>query len=474
MPSQDSVALERFDAGDGALPLEAAAVLEQIRSGEIKAVVVGGADTSGIFRAKRISARRFARTDAPVVQFSEHMFAVDISDRLQPRPDGYEGHWPAHATGLSDLDAVADLATLRRVPWLSRTALVLCDYRHPNGDPYEFAPRSVLRRVLERYRRIGLEPHLAPELEFLVFRESDGSARRKGFRDLEPLFAKAMAFGATQATVDDHILGKVVDGLTAMRVPIESWAPEGTAGQYELNVEHAPALEAADRGFLFKHGVKEICSLEGMTATFMSKLDAARPGSSMHVHQSLWRDGEPAFFDPGANDGLSPLLRHFVAGQLSTLIPFAPIWMPNPAAFKRSVSYMGVGTSESWGADNRTLSLRVLAPDAVGCRVEHRVPGADTNVYLALAAMLAGGLYGIEHELEPPPPTVGDAFKQTELRTQPKTLDTALGAFEESPVANEYLGEEFVRRYAATRRWEAEQACVQVTDWELERYFSRS
>ncbi len=452
---------------------DAAEVMNAIRSGEITTVIVGGCDLSGVFRAKRISAERFLGSDEPSVQFSEYTFVIDIADHVQPRPEGYEGWWPGFHTGMADIDAVCDLTTLRRVPWLERTALVLCDYRRLDGSVYEFAPRSLLRRVLARYEELGLAVRLAPEIEFTAFRETERSATEKGFRDLEPLFAKVSAFGEMQATLDQGLIGKVVDGLDGMRVPIEAWNPEGAPGQYELNLAHAPALEAADRGFLFKQGTKEICALEGVTASFMSKISEPIPGNSMHVHQSLWRDGEPAFHDPNAEDGMSNLMRHFVAGQLRTLIPFAVVWAPSPTAFKRPAPYMGMGTSENWGGDNRMTSIRVLA-DEKRCRVEHRLPGADANIYLVIAAMLAGGLYGIENELELPPRTEGDAFLQTDLKPMPTKFDLALGLFEESEVANEYLGEEFVRRYAASRHWEEQQIEKVITDWELERFFIRS
>jgi glutamine synthetase len=473
MEQQDSVALDRL-SDERRDPQDAEAVMEDIRLGKITTVVFGGCDLSGVFRAKRMPARILLGSPEPTIQFAEYLFAIDIEDQIQPEPEGYEGWWPSFDTGMSDLSAVADLRTLRPVPWLERTALVLCDFRRGDGSPYEWAPRSVLRRVLERYERLGLTPRLAPEMEFIVLRETEQSAIDKGFRELRPLSPKAFSFGAVQSTLDSHIIGKVVDGLEGLRVPVAAWSPEGAPGQYELNIEHSEALEAADRGFLFKHAVKEMCALEGLTATFMAKISATIPGSSMHVHQSLWREDESAFHDGAASDGMSPLLRQFIAGQLRTLIPFSPIWWPNPAAFKRPAPYMGVGTSENWGGDNRTLSLRVLTPSPKACRVEHRLPGADANVYLVLAGMLAGGLYGIENELELPAATSGRAYTQSGLKPLPSRLGDAVDLFEENPVANEYLGEEFVRRYAATRRWEEEQASKEITDWELSRYLIRA
>lgn len=451
---------------------DAAAVMEQIRSGEIATVIVGGCDLNGLYRAKRMPADRFAAKDRPGLEFSEYMWAMDVDDYPQPTPEGIEG-WPDWKTGFGDIEARADLETLRRVPWLERTAMVLCDYYRLDGSEYEVSPRQVLRRILKRYEDLGLEPRMAPEMEFVVFKETEESAIAKGFRNLEPLFSHAMAYGGIRGTIDEHLIGGLVEGLRRIRVPIEAWNPEGAAGQYELNIPHAEALEAADVGFLFKQGIKEMCALQGTIATFMPKLTADDFGSSLHVHQSVWRKDGSAFFDESCEGALSDLLRHYVAGQLRTLIPFAPVWMPTPPAFKRSGAYTAAGTTETWGRDNKTLSLRVLAHDAGSCRIEHRVAGADANIYIALAAMLAGGLYGIEKEVELPPAYEGDAYADSSLPLMPPTLDEALPAFEQSEVANEYLGEEFVRRYSATRRWEIEETRKDVSDLELKRYLVR-
>lgn len=473
MNPQDSIALDRLSADGRPSPADSAAVLEQIRSGEIDTVIVGGCDLGGVFRAKRVPAERFASMEEPLIEFSEYMWAMDIDDYAQPTPDGIEG-WPDWKTGFGDIEAVADLGTLRRVPWLERTAIVLCSYRYGKDREYEVSPRNVLQRVIARYESLGLEPRLAPELEFIVLRETEQSAIDKGFRDLTPLSPRPMAYGAMQGTLDNHLIGPVVAGLQQMRVPVEAWNPEGASGQYELNLPHAQALDAADIGFLFKHGVKEMCALSGLTATFMSKPFSADFGSSLHVHQSVWRDGEPAFHDPAGEHGMSALLLNYVAGQVETLVPFAPIWLPNPPAFKRGGAYTAAGTTVTWGGDNKTLSLRVLSHEGKTCRIEHRVCGADANIYLALAGMLAGGLYGIENELQPPAPTTGDAYADTSVGRLPASLEESLPAFEQNEAANEYFGEEFVRRYAATRRWEVEQSRREITDWELRRYLVRS
>jgi len=451
-------------SGDGS-----SRVMEKMRSGAIKWVVVGGCDWNGVFRAKRVPAGRFASTSELAVEFSEYMWVMDLEDQPQPTPPGFEGHWPDYSNGFGDVEAVPDLATLREVPWLDRTALVLCDYRTTDGRDYEVAPRNVLGNVVARYRELGLEPRLAPEYEFVVFRETARSLHEKQYRDLVPLSDRPLAYGALQATIDEGVIGQLVESLGEMGLPVDTWAPEGAPGQYELNLTHRPALEAADLGFLFKQGVKELCAKQGMIATFIPKLDADY-GSSLHVHQSLWSDGKPAFHQPDVEYGMAPVMRHYLAGQLESLTDFAAIWWPTPTAFKRAGVHSGAGTTESWGLDNKTVSLRVLAQDGNGCRIEHRVPGADANVYLSTAAMLVGGLYGIENQLEPPAPYKGDAYLDPGLNQLPSSLESAIAIFEQSEIANRYLGEELVRRFAATRRWELEQFRQAVTDWEMRRY----
>ncbi|HVO54022.1 MAG TPA: glutamine synthetase family protein [Solirubrobacterales bacterium] len=451
------------------------AVLGALKAGEIDTVIVGGSDLDGIFRAKRIPAERFLASEQPKVEFSEYIIVMDIEEVALPEPKGYPHRWPDWGTGFGDIVLRVDMETLRRVPWLERTALALGNYYYESGEQIEVAPRNVLCRVIDRIEAIGLKPRFATEFEFHVFRETEPTAMTKGIDGIEALASRPMAYGAIQSSLDDRVIGPIVKHLKGLRVPVEAWAPEGGRGQYELNLYHAAALEAADQGFLFKHSVKELCAMQDMTATFMPKIFGDGFGSSLHVHQSLWReDGSSAFFDANCEDRMSPTMRQFVAGQLQTLSELTVMMLPTPTAYKRLVPYSAVGTTESWGWDNKSLSLRALTHGASGCRVEHRVPGADASPYIVLAAMLAGGLHGIENELELSPPTIGDAYSDPGLKQLPGSLHEAVSLFEGSSVARTYLGEEFVDFYAAKRRWEADQMAKAVTDWEFRRYFSRA
>jgi glutamine synthetase len=450
-------------------PRSAAEVLERVRSGDIATVVAGGCDTNGVFRAKRMPAAHFAGDGEVTVEFSEYMWAMDLDEYPQPEPDGYAHWWPSWTTGFGDVVAVADLSTLREVPWLDGTALALCDYRHGHGsEELAMAPRNVLRRVLARYDALGLTPHLATEFEFHVLRETQESAAAKHYQGLTPLSPRPAAYSAMQGTVDDQVLGRMWRALAHHRLAVDAWVPEGSPGQYEINLGHMPALEAADQGFLLKHAVKELCALDGMIGCFMPKIVTEGFGSSMHVHQSLWRaDGDSAFH---ADDGMSPTMRQFVAGQHRALPELSCLFLPTPTSYKRVTAHTAAGSTQSWSGDNKTVSLRVLTGSPGTARVEHRVPGADANVYLALAGMLASGLHGIEAELELPPATEGDAYTNPSAAPLPSNLERAVEAFRSSEVARRYLGDEFVEYYAHTRRWEVEQFAAAITDWELRRY----
>lgn len=441
---------------------------------DARTVVLGGCDTNGTFRAKRLPADRFAGGAAPAVSFSDGIWAMDLHDALQPPPSGFAHWFPSWERGYGDVVAVPDLDTLRPLPWLDRTALVLCDYRFPNGEPVRVAPRVVLRRVLERFAAFDVTPKLATEFEFTLLREDERSVEAKGYRDLEPLSPHAQGYGATRASADGDFVGRLREALEALGIAPEAWAPEGGPGQYELNVPPAEALRAADEGFLFKQAVKELALQHGLIASFMPKQATLGYGNGLHVHQSLLdRSGAPCSHDASAPDGISTAFRRFVGGQLATMRDFALLLLPTVNDYKRIVPHSGTGTTATWGVDNKTVSLRLLPHGASACRVESRVAGAGANVYLVLAALLAGGAHGLEQEVEPPPLHEGNAYVDPAAPPLPRSLEEAIGAFEQSEVTNATLGEDFVAYYAATRRWEAEQYAAAVTDWELRRYLLR-
>jgi glutamine synthetase len=372
---------------------------------------------------------------------------------------------------LGDLLAVPDLSTFRRVPWLPNTAMVLCDYHLLDGSPVEVSPRHVLKRCVEVAETRELVPKMAAELEFFLFPRDDADGREgTPPSGLRPLGGRAMAYGVSRASRDEAVIGAMRRHAIDFEIPIESSNPEAGAGQYEINLAYSELPRAADRGFLYKHAVKELADRHGLVATFMAK-PTATYGSSCHLHQSLWAPGgHNLFYDPESAHGLSDLGGAFIAGQLATMAEFACLYAPTVNSYKRWQPHSAAPTKVSWGLDNRTTALRLVGESAERCRVENRCPGADVNVYLAMAAALAGGLYGIEGGLALPDPVVGNAYTDSGLEPLPTSLEAAVQKFEQSEAAARFFGPAFVEFFAATRRWELEQLRTQPTDWEIRRY----
>lgn len=446
-------------------------VTKLIEEKEVRIVIVGGCDLSGIFRGKRLPAGQFALRPNHPIGFSDYLFAIDIEEQLIPREASYQGWWPSWDTGLAEIRAVPDLSTFRVVPWLDNTAIVLCDYEFPDGVPIKVSPRYVLRRVVERARARDLVPKMGAELEFFVYRETGETLREKGYRNLEPLFSRGSGYGVYRGTLDEHIVRPIREAVEALGIAVEGSNAEAGGGQYEINLVYEELPVAADQAFLYKHAVKEVAAQRGFMATFMAKASPMEFGSSCHLHQSLWSEDERnLLYDPASDDRLSRLGRHYVAGQLATLRDFSCVFGPTLNSYKRYQIESATGTTATWGHENRTTGVRIIAEDEEGCRVENRRPGGDVNVYLAMAASLAGGLHGIDREIEPPPATEGNAYRDPAAEVLPTSLEEAIAAFESSQVAKEYLGEEFVRFYAVTRRWELEQFRANLTDWEVKRY----
>jgi glutamine synthetase len=440
-----------------------------VAAGELETVGLGGSDFNGIFRGKHVPAEAFLANIESPMSLGDMVFALDPVDgvTVEGPPTGW---WPISERGLREMRCIPAPETFRIVPWRHRTAVALCDFAFTDGTPVDAAPRAVLRRVVERARSMGLEPKVGYELEFVVFRETAASARDKGFRDLEP-FGRRQAWSMLRAGLDDDMLRVLRTGLTEFGIPIEGWTTEGADAQYEINVPYCDALDAADRALLHRFAVKELAEREGLIATFMARPPQSIYGSSMHLHQSLWRaDGSNALHDPAGEHGLTDLARHFIAGQLAHQHELTALFAPHVNSYKRLLPWMSAGANATWGLENWSTAVRVMSSSPHATRVEFRTSGADANPYLAIAGSLAAGLAGIERGLEPPPPTAGLGDDQASAPTVPRSLEEAIAALEASAVAREHLGEEFVGVYAATRRGELEAFRQVVTDWEAERY----
>jgi glutamine synthetase len=427
-------------------------------------------DLDGGLRAKLVSA---AKAASPLgAAMCTIMFGLTQAD------DVYESPASSAGNGYPDLVMRPDLATLRPLPWCEATAAVLCDLFAPDGTPFPLAPRTVLRAVTDRCAELGFEARFAAEWELCVVYAGDeqGNGRAGEPGEPAPLGRTMNAYSSLRLRELRSLAQTFFERMEAVGICVESVHTELGHGMVEFAIAHAPALEAADHAARAKAYLKELCGERGLVATFMPKWRTGAPTSGCHFHQSLWRDGANAFAAPDGS--LSALARHYLAGQLNTLADFTVLFNPSVNAFRRLQPGTWTPATASWGVDNRTAAIRAITGAPTAVRLEHRRPGADVNPYLAIAAMLAGGLRGIACQLEAPAPATGDAYADDRFARLPATLADAIAALRDSPVAPGLLGREFVDHYLLSREvelrlwreWEAEQ----VTDWEHRRYFETS
>lgn len=438
----------------------------------VRTVVVAGVDTSGVLRGKRLSVEQFRGTIEHGMPLCD-VFWVLLPDEetLVLRPEGHRGYFPNKAQGYPDVAAAPDLSTLRIVPWHEATAMTLATFCDRDGNELPVDPRALLRRVVERAQALGYTPMIGIELEFYVLRETPRTLAKKNFTKLEPLNTRPYLYGIYGSSMSEPLIGRLREQLALHGVPMEGGNPEIGPGQFELNVRYAEALTAADNTVLYKNAIKEVVAQEGMVATFMAKPASAWAGNSCHIHFSLWRDETNEFWND-ADRGLSQTARHFTGGVLSAMSDLTALFAPTVNSYKRFVPYSWAATTATWGPDNRTTGLRSILEDAHGTRIEHRQAGGDANPYLAAAAGLAAGLYGVEHALEPAAEIEADAYVlgPDQAPPLPLTLGDALDRLEQSDRARELLGREFIDYYVVYKRAELEAANAAVTDWEVQRY----
>jgi glutamine synthetase len=444
------------------------AATELLRRHNVLTVRIGGADLDGVYRGKRVSADHFLSAAEEGFPQCDVLFGWDIQDEVIGSLP--HSNWEI---GFGDIVMRPDLSTLAAVPWEEGSAAVVCDFHTEEGEPLAFSPRAVLQRVVQRALGAGFRPVMAAELEVRFFLEDQESLRDKSFSDLRPLNPGLNCYSIHHASIDEPVIGRVRRCMNEYGIPVDAYNREHGAGMYEINLRHTDAVRAADQTMLYKSGAKEIAAQEGVLPTFMAKLADGVDGCGGHLHQSLWTaDGEQsAFWDADGDHHMSETLGRYIAGVLATVPEFMLLYAPNVNSYKRFVPWTWVPTSLTWGLDNRTTALRVIASSPGAIRIENRVPGADLNPYLAFAASLAGGLHGIEKQLEPPPLTRGNAYELKDAPPIPLSLPEALERFRASALAREWFGDEFVDQYAAFRQWEVEKHRLAVTDWERRRYF---
>ena len=441
-----------------------------IAAGEIDTVVVAFTDMQGRLVGKRVTGGFFLDSVVEETHGCDYLLATDMEN--EPVPGFAAASW---ALGYGDFILKPDLSTLRRIPWLEGSALVLCDvldHRHRQDLPH--SPRAILRRQLARLAEKGMVAKIGSELEFYLLDESYESAREKDYRNLKFAGWYNQDYHLFQTSKEESVVRAIRNGMEAAAVPVEVSKGECGPGQEEINLRYAEALEMADRHVIYKHGAKEIAHLHGKAVTFMAKLGHDLPGSSFHLHSSLWdkNSDAPLFADADDPHGMSRLFKHYLAGLLACAEDMTFFFAPTINAYKRFQSGSFAPTKLAWSVDNRTAGFRLLGPGA-GTRVECRVPGADANPYLAYAATLACGLHGIENALALPPPFVGNVYQGEAVRDVPKTLRAALEALDNSAVLRAALGDAVVEHYLRSGRWEQAEFDKQVTDWELIRTFER-
>jgi glutamine synthetase len=439
----------------------------RVRAGEIDTVIVAFADMQGRLTGKRVSARLFLEEVAEHgAECCNYLLAVDVDMNTV---SGYAmSSWDS---GYGDMVMRPDLGTLRVIPWLPGTAQVMADLHWHDGAPVPAAPRSILRAQLDRLSGRGLSAFVGTELEFMVFDDSFRAAWAAGYRNLAKSSDYNVDYAIHACTRMEPLLRDIRLGMDGAGMYCEGVKGECNPGQQEIAFRYADALATCDNHTVYKNGAKEIADQHGKSLTFMAKFDE-REGNSCHIHISLRStDGVPVFADENEPLGMSAMFRSFLAGQVATLRELALCYAPNINSYKRFADGSFAPTAIAWGMDNRTCALRVVG-HGNSMRMECRVPGGDVNQYLAVAALIAGGLHGIDHGLQLPEPVAGNAYISDAQRL-PTTLAEAAELFGRSAVAREAFGDEVVEHYLNNARVELAAFNATVTDWERVRGFER-
>ena len=445
--------------------------LEQLRvavgEGEIDTVVLAFTDMQGRLQGKRLSSEFFLEEVAE--NFSEgcnYLLAVDVDMNTV---DGYAmSSWER---GYGDFVLVPDMATLRRLPWHEGTAMVIADLTWLDGAPVVASPRQILKAQIARLAERGLVALAGTELEFIVYQDTYEEAAAKHYYDLVPANAYNVDYSILGTSRVEPLLRRIRLGMAGAGLYVESAKGECNFGQHEIAFRYAEAVTSCDNHSIYKTGAKEIAAQEGQSITFMAKPNT-REGNSCHIHLSVRSasDGSPVLAGSG-DYGMSSLGEHFLAGLLDAMRELTLCYAPNINSYKRYVPGSFAPTSVRWGPDNRTCALRLVG-HGHSLRVENRTPGGDVNPYLAVAAMIAAGLHGIDHELPLEPPVTGNAYNDDALRV-PTTLREALELWEKSGLARQAFGAEVVEHYTNYARVELAAYDAAVTDWELRRCFER-
>ena len=441
-----------------------------VKDGTIDTVLTCFPDMQGRLMGKRFHAVNFVETSFKETHCCNYLLATDLE---MATPDGYAAtNW---ASGYGDYIMAPDLTTIRTLPWLEGTAMVLCDILdHHTHAPVPHAPRQILKKQIARLKELGFDAKMATELEFFLFEKTVDDIRKDGFRDLTPISGYNEDYHILQTTKEEGVMRPIRNHLFAAGLPIENTKGEAETGQEELNIRYAEALDCADHHTIAKNGIKEIAWQQGCAASFLPKWDHTKVGSSSHVHQSLWKDGQPVFYDADADLGMSELMRHYMAGLITYAPDYTFFLAPYINSYKRFAKGTFAPTKSVWSIDNRTAGFRLCGDGTKGVRVECRIGGSDLNPYLAQAAMLAAGIKGIEDRMELAPPTKGDVYEDAKAQDIPQTLRAATETLRNSAFLREAMGDDVIDHYTRCAEWEQEEFDRVVTDWEIARGFERA
>ncbi len=444
---------------------------EDVAAGRIDTVLACQVDMQGRLMGKRFHAEYFVESAWKETHSCNYLLATDMEMETVP---GYKA--TSWEKGYGDYTMKPDLSTLRRIPWLEGTALVLCDMLdHDTHAEVPHSPRAILKKQVARLEAMGFKAYMASELEFFLFDQSYDDARLSGYRDLQLASGYNEDYHIFQTTKEEDVMRAIRNGLQGAGIPVENSKGEASAGQEEINVRYADALTMADRHAIIKNGCKEIAWQRGKAITFLAKWNYSAAGSSSHIHQSLWsKDGEtPLFFDKNGQYGMS--------SSCATMWPVSSpcerghyFLAPYINSYKRFMAGTFAPTKAIWSKDNRTAGYRLCGEGSKAIRIECRVGGSDLNPYLAFAALIAAGIAGIENKMELEAPFVGDAYQGKEVREIPHTLREASEALSGSKMLRAAFGEEVVDHYVHAAEWEQQEYDRRVTDWEVARGFERA
>lgn len=436
-------------------------IISEVKNSPNPKVKVAITDLDGVMRGKYLHKNKFLSILESGLAFCDVVFGWDINDLAYEDMEFTGWH-----TGYPDSIATLDLNTFRKVPWDSEVPFFLADFSN------EICPRNLLKKIKAESLQLGFNPFFGQEFEWFNYKETSENIHQKNFTDLTHLSQGMFGYSILRMSKNKEFLNDLYDLMYKFEVPIEGLHTETGPGVLEAAILYSDVLESADRAALFKTGVKEIGMRYGIMPTFMAKINEKLPGCSGHIHQSLRDDKTNVFYDEKSKTKMSPLMESYIAGLLHCMPYVLPMYAPTINSYKRLVEGAWAPTTITWGIDNRTTCIRALPSNASSTRLELRVVGSDANPYLAHAAALASGLFGIKNKMKlEVEMTKGNGYRDLKNGVLPRNLWDSTQAMKNSSIATELFGSTFVKHYSATREWELKQHAKAVTDWEFKRYF---